>query len=112
MPQYTLKIFGNKTFTNKLQAPKYMNDAVATMEGFFAYEDGAHKENETDADFGASLSRAGFPSTFCPLLPTACPPCALTFELITSVAFLFSHARLRSRAAAGHHDARRRIRRV
>lgn len=51
MPQYTLKIFGNSTFTNKLEAPQYMNNAVATMEGFFAYEDGAHKENETDADF-------------------------------------------------------------
>ena len=38
MPAYTLKIFGNKTFNDTSQSPNYVNDAVATMEGFFACE--------------------------------------------------------------------------
>ena len=50
MPAYTLKIFGNKTFNDTSQSPNYVNDAVATMEGFFAYET-AHHGNVTEADF-------------------------------------------------------------
>lgn len=38
-------------FTDKSQSPLYLNDAVATMDGFYHYENGAHHDNETDADF-------------------------------------------------------------
>ena len=49
--RYTLKIFGNQTFTSPSQSHLYLNDAVATMDGFYHYENGAHGDNETDADF-------------------------------------------------------------